>query len=56
MTKEHQARPIAQLEHELKSFEAEVHAARSENERRHSLDRVRQTADALARVRAGGKG
>jgi hypothetical protein len=53
MTEQAQASHLARLQHELQAFEKEVHAARSENERRASLDRVNALKADIERTKSG---
>jgi hypothetical protein len=44
---------IAELEHRLRNFEAQLHAARSEQDRKHTQDRVDECRRDLERARTG---
>jgi hypothetical protein len=56
MTKEHQRLRLAQLEHELKAYEAEAVRAERAQDKRHAADRCDSLRASIARVRAGEKG
>jgi hypothetical protein len=56
MTEEHKKRRIAQLEHELKAWEAEAIRAADSASKRHAADRCDNLRADIARVKAGGRG